>query len=295
MLKKLSSLVLGLVAVLTLAACTDEMGTVSGYYVAVDINPSIEFIVDEDENVESFIFLNEDAAILCAELDFTGMNIDDAIELFVQTATEAGYIDPEGEDNAVLITVLGEEDEEPNMEQVRERLQKRILSHFARNYINGVVLTDDFSQEDLVAEAESLGVSPGKLKLAYAAQYSDETLLLEDLLEMPVKDLMAMVRELHAEGWAEFKEEKRAEYQARLQERIERYEDRLEEFKANHPELTEDEINQIVEQRKAEIRENAQQRWEDRVTEWRNNHDQNTDDDSTNDDSTETENTDNEM
>ena len=269
MFKKIGVLILGIVAVITLAACTDMGTSVSGYYVAVDINPSIEFIVDEDDFVESFIFLNEDAAILCADLDFTGMNIDDAVELFVQTATEAGYVDPEGEDNAVLITVLGEEDEDEEIKSIRERIRTRLVKHFAKQYINAVVLSEDYTQEDLLLEAEELGVSPGKLKLAYAAMFTDETLVKEELLEMPVKDLLAIVRESHQEDWLEFKEEKIEEFQQRKQDRLDRYQERLERFIENHPELTEEEINEIVENKKAEMREETRERWQERLEKWR--------------------------
>lgn len=281
MLKKVLSLVLGVAVVLGLAACTDLSTEVSGYYVSVDINPSIEFTVDEDGNVDSFIFLNEDAAILCSDLDFTGMYIDDAVELFVQTATDAGYVDPDGEENAVLITVLGEENDEPQLEQIRERIRERVVRQFARNYINGVVLTEEFTQEDLVAEAEELGVSAGKLKLAYAAMAADETLVLEDLLDMPVKDILAMVKELHEEEWTEFKATQMEQLQQQLQARLDANQARLEEYIANHPELSEEEIDAIVEEAKEQFKSETMEQWQNRVERWnqfRQENDQNNED-----------------
>ena len=54
------------------------------------------------------------------------MNVDDAVELFVETATAAGYVDPDGEDNAVLITVITDDDEDvkPTADQLDDMKQE---------------------------------------------------------------------------------------------------------------------------------------------------------------------------
>ena len=54
MFKKLGSVLLGVTLLLGIAACTDGVETAAaGVYVSVDINPSIEFIVDEEDKKES--------------------------------------------------------------------------------------------------------------------------------------------------------------------------------------------------------------------------------------------------
>ena len=271
MLKKIGSLVLGLAVVFGLAACTDLGSNVSGYYVSVDINPSIEFVVDDNDDVESYLFLNEDAEILCADLDFTGMNIDDAVELFIETATEAGYVDPDGDDNAILITVLGEEGQEEEIKTIRERIRMAAVRHLAKRYINGVVLTEDFTQEDLVAEAELLGVTPGKLKLSYAALAVDETLVLDELLEMPVKDILSIVKELHDDEWSEYKETRRTEMQERKQEMIQEHREEVQAYLDANPEMTQEEIDAYIEEYKAEVKEEAKDKWQERVQQWKEN------------------------
>ena len=269
MLKKLGIFMFSIIAAITLAACTESGTEVQGYYVAVDINPSIEFVVDENDNVESFIFLNEDAEILCVDLDFKGMNIDDAIELFIQTATEAGYIDPEGNDNAVLITVLGEDGEEEQCEEIKERIRKRVNKHFARNYINATVLTEDFTQEDLVAQAEELGVTPGKLKLSLAAIAGDETLVLEELLEMPVKDILALVRALHQEEFLAYKAERMEQLRERKQAMIEEHRQTFRDYVDSHPELTEEEIDALAEYAREQFRQETREQFQERVENWK--------------------------
>jgi len=272
MFKKLGTIVLGVTLLLGVTACAESVeANAAGTYVAVDINPSIEFIVDEDDNVESFNLLNKDAEIICVDVDFIGMNIEDAVELFVTLATEAGYIDPDGEENAVLITVLGDDTEEGAefTEQLKIRIRNRVMRYMAMNYINGEVLTEEFTQEDLIAQAEELGVSPGKLKLSLLAQTVDSELVLEELLALPVKDLIAIVREHHQEVISEMSEEELAIRQEQKDALMNQYKQKLIDHVQGNPNLTDDQIaarvNAIKEGNHNETRTN----WEERVSQWK--------------------------
>ncbi len=274
MFRKLGSVLLGVTLLFGIAACTESAveAEAAGTYVAVDINPSVEFVVDEDDFVESYNLLNEDAEIICSETDFIGMNIEDAVELFVELATEAGFIDTEGEDNAVLITVLGDEEtdlEEELTSQLRERIRNRVMRFMATNYINGEVLTEDFTQEDLVTQATELGVSPGKLKLALLAQTIDEELLLDDALAMPVKDLLAMVREAHQEVMDELTEEELALRQQQKVALINQFKQRLEDHVAANPDLTEEQIENRIEAIREHVATETRTTWEERIEDWK--------------------------
>lgn len=265
-MKKIAVLLLTLSIALGLSACATTQAEESQYYVSVDINPSIEFIVDEDDNVVSFELLNEDAEIIAAGIDFIGMNVEDALALFLEKATEAGYIDVAGDDNAVLITVLGEE-ENDEVGELRNRLRNRAQREFAAKSIMASVFTEDFTAEDLVAEAEELGVSPGKLKLIKAAQMVDEELLVEDAIDMPVKDLMAIIREHHQDQRALMTEERiNARIELR-QQLMEEHRVALEEHLRANEDLTEEQIQAILEriQERSNIRN---ERWEDRKQAW---------------------------
>jgi len=267
-MKKIAVLLLTLSIALGLSACATTQAEESQYYVSVDINPSIEFIVDEDDNVVSFELLNEDAEIIAAGIDFIGMNVEDALALFLEKATEAGYIDVAGDDNAVLITVLGEE-ENDEVGELRNRLRNRAQREFAAKSIMASVFTEDFTAEDLIAEAEELGVSPGKLKLIKAAQMVDEELLVEDAIDMPVKDLMAIIREHHQDQRALMTEERiNARIELR-QQLMEEHRVALEEHLRANEDLTEEQIQAILEriQERSNIRN---ERWEELKQAWEN-------------------------
>jgi len=275
-MKRIVSLVLGIVAVFGLAACTDATVGADSYYVAIDINPSIEFIVDENDLVVSFNLCNDDAEVLVAGIDFIGMNVDDAVELFIQLATEAGYIDVDSEDNAVLITVLGDE-ENAFTERVRNRIKERVGRFFVRNYIKGEILTDEFTQEDLKAQADELGVTPGKLSLALLIQNTEteETYTLEALLEMPVRDLVAIIRTYHTDSIKEYSQGQLDDFQARRQALYEQHKDRFDTYVANHPELTEEQIDALWQQFQEKIQTTTRERWNERIENWKENHNNN--------------------
>ena len=271
MFKKLGTLVLGLAVVLTLGACTDASveTSASELYVGVDINPSIEFIVDENDIVTSYNLVNEDALILCADIDFIGMNIEDAVELFIQLATEAGFIDIEAQDNAVLFTVLGGDDE-ALVARMQERIRVRALRYFAKNAINAEIFTEDFTQEDLVEQATELGITPGKLKLILLAQAYDETLTLEVAMETSVKELVAQIRAAQKEVMENLTDEEKAELLEEKQALMTQYKNRIETHLQNKTELTDQEIEVIVNRVANTIRTTTREEWKETAETWRN-------------------------
>lgn len=270
MFKKLGTLVLGLAVILTLSACSDqEAAEAAELYVAVDINPSIEFIVDENDIVTSYNLANEDALILCADVDFIGMNIEDAVELFITLATEAGFIDVEAEDNAVLFTVLGG-DEDALVEQLQERIRVRASRYFARNFINAEIFTEDFTQEDLLVQAEELGITAGKLKLILLAQSYDETLTMEVAIDTAVKDLVAHVRAAQKEIMDGLTDEQKADLAEQKTALMNQYTERLEtHLQANTP-LTDEEIDAIVNRVENTIKTTTKEEWAEAAETWKN-------------------------
>ncbi len=58
----------------------------------VDINPSVEFILDADNKVLSVTALNDDGALIVAGEAFVGKTAEDAVELMASISTDAGYL-----------------------------------------------------------------------------------------------------------------------------------------------------------------------------------------------------------
>lgn len=79
----------------------------------VDINPSVEFILDEDNKVLSVTALNDDGALIIAGEAFVGKTAEDAVELMVSISTEAGYLvkgDLSAGQDGITISITGGEE-----------------------------------------------------------------------------------------------------------------------------------------------------------------------------------------
>lgn len=88
---------------------TPEPGTVTR--MTVDINPSVEFIVDEQNKVVSVTALNDDGSILIVGETFVGKTPEEAVALMVTLASETGYLvkgNATAEENTVKISVSGD-------------------------------------------------------------------------------------------------------------------------------------------------------------------------------------------
>lgn len=79
----------------------------------VDINPSVEFILDADNKVLSVTALNDDGALIVAGEAFVGETAEDAVELMASISTDAGYL-VKGELSAgqdgITISITGDEE-----------------------------------------------------------------------------------------------------------------------------------------------------------------------------------------
>lgn len=109
MLKCLLSIMLVFFLMIALVACKEkEKGVLSR--VTIDINPSIEMMVDEDQKVLSVSALNDDGSIIISGEEIVGKDVGEATKLILELSTETGYI-VKGEitstDNTINITVSG--------------------------------------------------------------------------------------------------------------------------------------------------------------------------------------------
>ena len=73
----------------------------------IDINPSVEFMLDSENKVVSVTALNDDGAILIAGETLIGKTAEEATELVINIASETGYLG-KGQENNVKFSVSGD-------------------------------------------------------------------------------------------------------------------------------------------------------------------------------------------
>lgn len=108
-LKCLLSMMLAFFLMIALVACQEkEKGELSR--VTIDINPSIEMMVDENQKVLSVSALNDDGSIIVSGEEIVGKDVEEATKIILELSTETGYI-VKGEitanDNNINISVSG--------------------------------------------------------------------------------------------------------------------------------------------------------------------------------------------
>lgn len=208
-MKKITSLILCLLlaftAIFVLASCEiepDEKGSPS--YVSVDINPSIELTVDENNKVVSVYAANEDANVLLyGEEGIVGADIEDAIEKITEIAIELGYLD---ETNKVVGTTVSSENAEW-VSTLQEKVNTKISATAKDSGLD--ITTDAQGAYSIVRKLEKFkeeypdnqaiqNLSISKFKLALAASESGE-ITLEAAVELDEKELIEMVSETHKE------------------------------------------------------------------------------------------------
>ena len=102
-------MILSAFALTSCKKATPDEGTVTR--MTVDINPSVEFMVNDENKIVSVTALNDDGSILIVGEAFVGKTPEEAVEMMVTLATETGYLvkgNVEATENTVKISVSGD-------------------------------------------------------------------------------------------------------------------------------------------------------------------------------------------
>ena len=189
---------IALFAVVGLVIGCETTAQAEDSYVTVDINPSVELIVSPKEKVVYANPLNEDAEVLLVELDLVGMDLEDAVDLIIETSIELGYITVE-EDVETLVSVSTINPDEAIQERIHNRVKEHINNAFENKGMLGKAKDKTFEQEFL-NEANTYGVEPGFLFLAKEAVELSDGLLLEDALLLTRAELLEIVKTAREAG-----------------------------------------------------------------------------------------------
>lgn len=161
-------------------------------YVQLEVNPRVEFICDKNFKVISYRPLNDDAKVVLAGVEYKGMDIEDASADFIDICARVGYIDVNGSDNAVNITVVDGITQALDVhvvQSINEYLQKNeILCAVVENY-------EDRSMND--AKKEYGICCSNKYKLITTIMEYDKTLTIENLKKLSEVELIDMITNIH--------------------------------------------------------------------------------------------------
>ena len=187
-----------IIAILTFVAGIGLFIALSGIkannnrYVRIEVNPKVEFITDMQNNVISYLPINDEAKILLCDEDFIGMKVYNASLKFVDLCAQANYIDVNGKDNAVRITAVG-----GVTQSLESRIYSKINNYFKNSEIKAVIVESD-NDIDLISEAHKRNItSSNKLMLIDAILEKDSNAKEEELNKLSETKLIDKLIEIH--------------------------------------------------------------------------------------------------
>ncbi|MBQ7352857.1 MAG: hypothetical protein IJW54_02515 [Clostridia bacterium] len=219
-MKKMSLLVVALSLILCLvipfASCGNKE-TVEGYsYVTIDVNPSVELVVD-GETVVSVNAGNDDALVLLAGETIEGMKVEEATEKIVSLCEELGYLTDEN--NNVKLTVTADNNE--IIEKIEEFAEKGAKKGSLKAVINKIPRNADQRKVNELKEENAeiyKKLTAEKLRLIESIMKLSEEMTYEKGAEMNVSELLDMLKELTIDKKHAISDEVREQMETRLNE-----------------------------------------------------------------------------
>lgn len=161
--------------------------------VKMDVNPSVEFVVDEKNKVLSVNGLNDEGKMIVCGEAIVNKDLDDAIEMIVKLEVDLGYI-TNGDENKITFTVSAKSDD--------------IISDIIADAKESA--TDTLDKLGITAKIES-AKGYTKEELGKLAKELDPTLTDEEIANFTYNQLVNVVRLYHLEV-ADFATVKLEEY-----------------------------------------------------------------------------------
>lgn len=161
-------------------------------YVQIEVNPRVEFLCDKKQRVVSYTPLNEDARILLAGVNYKGMDIEKATVDFLDLCARSGYIDVNGVNNAVNITVI-----DGITQALDVHVTQEIYNYLKANEIMCAVVENYEDRSMFDAKKENKVCCPNKYKLMQTINQANPDLTIKSLNKLSEVELIDMVANMH--------------------------------------------------------------------------------------------------
>ncbi len=155
-------------------------------YLSVDINPSVELALNPFNKVVGIEAYNADGQAILAGLQLEGLNVEEAIKLIIAAAANQGYI---ASDGSSIISFTLESDEE-RLSSELHRLANNGASEGLTYSGASARLVNENVPLSMHDEAQSIGITAGKLNLINKLQAVDPEATVEQYKDASVKEII---------------------------------------------------------------------------------------------------------
>ena len=151
--------------------------------VSLDVNPSIELKVDNEEDVISVKGLNDDGKKVLEGMDLEDTDLEVAVNAIIGSMLKHGYINEMA--NSILLSVSGVEGYDA------DALETKLANEVNALLKNGAVLSQNVSNADdkLVKLADEYGITVGKAALIQEIVKNSRTHTFEQLAGLTINEL----------------------------------------------------------------------------------------------------------
>lgn len=202
-------LAIAVICAVSFVACdysedSDVVAEKGGYFVTIDINPSIELVVDANDNVLSAGGANRDAQVMLFQEDgIVGVNVNVAVENVAELAVRYGYLSKEA--SSVDIDVVTER---TDGQAIAQNICDRFVGSVANADCDITVNVTCDSLLTIAKELEALkaqypdqkriaDMSESEYRLVKRVTEGDSSIDLESALTLSFDDLLEKVKTIH--------------------------------------------------------------------------------------------------
>lgn len=181
---KIITLVVSLVVIIAAVVLLVVIGNKPQTPTAVmecNVNPNIQFVLDQNNNVMQVNYLNSDAEAIFKEVNFNGKSAEDAAQMFVSLATESGFINVSTTGTRVDINISCDKPED--FAAVKTKITNKVNTYFDQNGIIAGAVVD--AKANLKEAVQKIGVKASELADKTTAEimaiYDEQTKELADV------------------------------------------------------------------------------------------------------------------
>lgn len=162
-------------------------------YVSVDVNPSVELAVSRSGEVTDAYSYNEDGDVVLESAEVVGLEVADAVDAVVTSASDNGYIQ---EDGSSVVVITPETDDDSTATELSDAAKagaEQAISETGETvdvYINEAVSLETRD------EAIEAGVSPGKYDMIIELQSLDPTATVEEYADATMAEIIDEIEEI---------------------------------------------------------------------------------------------------
>ena len=196
-MKKVSLLICGAMLMVILSGCGSNTASKTETIVTMDVNPSIQFELNQNDEVVGISAGNEDAKKILEKVDVEDDDANKAVDKIVDSLVDEGHLSTEN--NTVLLSV--DNDDDDKRIELEQKLGETIQSSLKENSIDGAIFSQDMDiDDDVESLIKKYDISYGKAtlieKILDENDDNQKAYKVEDLVKLNAQELIMIYQSM---------------------------------------------------------------------------------------------------